>query len=124
MYLLIAPNAQKSTLLQLFSKAGTTTRLVEGRSKLFLKAIDDLLKQYQAEVTDLKGIAVVLEVGSFTATRVATTIANMLSYTHGIPLVGISQHDAKNSTPEKWFLHAQAGQLISARYSAQANIGK
>ena len=124
MYLLIAPNAQKSTLLQLFSKAGTATRLVEGRSKLFLKAIDDLLKLHQAEIKDLKGIAVVLEVGSFTATRVATTVVNTLSYTHGIPLVGIREHDANNNTPEQWFLHAHPGQLISARYSAQANIGK
>ncbi|OGH69472.1 MAG: hypothetical protein A2754_03785 [Candidatus Magasanikbacteria bacterium RIFCSPHIGHO2_01_FULL_47_8] len=51
-----------------------------------LEIIDKLVKEFDGKV---KGLAVVLGKGRFTATRVATTAANTLGFAWQIPVVGV-----------------------------------
>lgn len=124
MYLLFFPQERFSTTISLYHKGGVAARTFEGRSKLFLKTVDELLREHSVSVADVRGVAVVLGTGSFTATRVATTIANTLSLAVHTPLAAIESHDITASDPASWFKASVPGQLMSARYSAQAHIGK
>lgn len=82
-----------------------------------ITSISDQKKQ----LSDLCGLAVVVGQGKFTATRIATTLANTLAYALKIPVLAVDSWykelaDDIKATP--------IGIYVSARYSAPANIGK
>ncbi|MBI4435717.1 hypothetical protein HY630_03530 [Candidatus Uhrbacteria bacterium] len=66
---------------------------VETQPEGYLAALDQTLAQWNVVPSDLRGIIVVTGPGSFTASRVSTTIANGLAYTLVIPVVGIENKD-------------------------------
>ncbi len=77
-----------------------TLALVEGQTVLkqndssvspeqYLKTVDEVLRTWKITVYDLAGVIVVTGPGSFTASRVSTTIANTIGFTCGIPVTGI-----------------------------------
>lgn len=88
--------------------------------KNLLNAIDKLFKKIGIKPRDLRGVAVVVGKGRFTSTRVATTVANMFGYTLDIPVVAVERVNNLKSI----FSGAKIGQYVSAKYSAEANIGK
>jgi len=53
-----------------------------------LGKITTLLRQHDAELSDLKGIVVFSGPGSFTSLRIGHTVANALADSLGIPVVG------------------------------------
>jgi tRNA A37 threonylcarbamoyladenosine modification protein TsaB len=55
----------------------------------YLAVLDGVLSKWQIGLDDLKGILVVTGPGSFTASRVSTTIANTLGFTLNIAVVGV-----------------------------------
>lgn len=85
-----------------------------------LAMVDKLLSDEAKKLSDLRGLAVVVGKGKFTATRIAVTIANTLSYALQIPVLAV----------DGWYLNLKkdiqaspVGQYVSAQYSAPANVG-
>ncbi len=100
------------------------TKWVQGTMTLDGKSLLQVFNEYclslGKELKDIKGIAVVVGIGRFTSTRVATTLANALALSLSIPVLAVdgfdeSISDLLNAAPK--------GIYISARYSAPANIG-
>ena len=52
-----------------------------------LVGLNELLKQHQAKLADITGLAVRVGKGRFTATRVAITMANTLAFALRIPVI-------------------------------------
>ncbi len=88
-----------------------------------LGVIADALKEWGVAPADVQGIAVVVGVGAFTATRVATTIANAWAYVHGVPVIGVGPNEILVGAElvEK-FKHSS--RFLSATYSGTPAIGK
>lgn len=85
-----------------------------------LVSIDQLLSDDAKQLSDLRGLAVVVGKGKFTATRIAVTVVNTLSYALQIPVLAVGD----------WYENlikdiqaSPVGQYVSAQYSAPANIG-
>ena len=89
--------------------------------KPLLYYFDKLLKNTKQKKEDLKGIAVLIGVGGFTSTRVATITANTLGFSLGIPVLAVNKVDVKNL--EQRIKKVKIGQYISATYSGEPNIG-
>lgn len=87
-----------------------------------LSAIDSCLSKARKKISDLSGLAVVVGRGRFTATRVAATVANTLSYALRIPAAAVNELDTARAVAA--IKKVPAGQYISAQYSGEANIGK
>ncbi|OGH87615.1 MAG: hypothetical protein A3J93_03770 [Candidatus Magasanikbacteria bacterium RIFOXYC2_FULL_42_28] len=87
-----------------------------------LVSIDKFLKQQQKTVADLKGVVVVVGRGRFTATRVATTVANTLAYVLNITVIAVTEIDWEK-LPEQ-IRSAPTNQYASALYSGEAHIGR
>lgn len=85
-----------------------------------VSVLDVIFQKNKLTIKDLTGIAVVVGKGRFTATRVATTFANTLSFSLSIPVLAV------NGWYEGLFedlKKCQSGIYVSAQYSAPANIG-
>jgi hypothetical protein len=54
--------------------------------EFYLQTIDNALTQWSVSKNELKGVVVVTGPGSFTSSRVSTTIANALAFTRDIPV--------------------------------------
>ncbi len=93
-----------------------------GEEDSLLGLIDKLLKNLKRNLSDLKGVAVTVGKGRFTATRIATTVANTLSYALGIPVTAVD--DAGTENLESIISNTEIGRYISAKYSGEAHIGK
>jgi tRNA threonylcarbamoyl adenosine modification protein YeaZ len=82
---------------------GATSALVDGDEvvgeraatpKTLLTAIDALLRQSGAHVSDVEALAVGIGPGSFTGTRIGLAVAHGLSLALGVPAAGVSTLDA------------------------------
>ena len=62
---------------------------IETQPEGYLQALDQTLKEWRIVPADLSEILVVTGPGSFTASRVSTTIGNGLAFAQGIPIRGI-----------------------------------
>jgi tRNA A37 threonylcarbamoyladenosine modification protein TsaB len=93
---------------------------VEGEGTLE-RNFEKLLKDNNFELGDVKGVAVRVGEGRFTATRLAVTFANVLAYTQKIPVVAVDKVDLDQILP--MIKSAKAGLYISAKYSAEPRIG-
>jgi hypothetical protein len=85
-----------------------------------LAIIDRLLSDENKQLSDLRGLAVVVGKGKFTATRIAVTVANTLSYALKIPVLAV---DGWYENLTKDIQSSPVGQYVSAQYSAPAHIG-
>lgn len=82
--------------------------------------LDKFLSFLKKDKKDIKGIAVRLGVGRFTATRILTTFANTLAYSLKIPVIGVFAFSEKDLLTK--FKKAKAGVYVSASYSAPPHI--
>ncbi|OGH68841.1 MAG: hypothetical protein A3I29_01570 [Candidatus Magasanikbacteria bacterium RIFCSPLOWO2_02_FULL_44_11] len=87
-----------------------------------LVGLNELLKQHQAKLADITGLAVRVGKGRFTATRVAITMANTLAFALRIPVISYTESSPANL--EKRLSETPSGQYAQAEYSAPASIGK
>ena len=92
-----------------------------------LVSIDKFLKQQQKTVADLKGVVVVVGRGRFTATRVATTVANTLAWGLKIPVAGVkldefSGYDQLAAVGEKKIKTAKQGSIVEPFYGKEPSI--
>lgn len=73
-----------------------------------LKKIDQLIKNADIRLSDLKGIFVIKGPGSFTGLRVGISVANQFAHQLGIPIVGLLTNDLYSyRTAEKDFFYLQ-----------------
>ena len=84
-----------------------------------LEIIDKLVKEFDGKV---KGLAVVLGKGRFTATRVATTAANTLGFAWQIPVVGVVAETHWEEVAQL-IKKTPVGHYIIPAYSSAARIG-
>lgn len=104
---------------------------VEGEYKQaenLLPLIKESLNNWQKEISDISGIAVVTGPGGFTALRIGVVTANVLAYALDIPVIGLTLNEFKNNRE----LVAQAinklkntksGGVIMPEYGREPNIG-
>lgn len=83
-----------------------------------LLAVDRLLNELNKTVGDLKGVAVRVGPGRFTAARVAVTIGNTLAFSLKIPIISISEFDDESIVSS--LEHRIIGRYVLAQYSAPA----
>lgn len=85
-----------------------------------LVIVNELLLDEGKKLADLRGLAVVVGKGKFTATRIAVTLVNTLAYALKIPVLAV---DDWSENIQKDIQASPIGQYVSAQYSAPANIG-
>lgn len=99
------------------------TWLVEVGHTQALAVIDQALVAWSVAPQAVQGIAVVVGVGSFTATRVATTIANAWAFVCQTPVIGVGA--GETLTEDEMAARCQvAARFVSALYSGAPAIGQ
>ncbi|MBT3817101.1 MAG: hypothetical protein HOE80_03270 [Candidatus Magasanikbacteria bacterium] len=94
------------------------------KNRDILQAVHEYLESQKKTKKDVSGIAVVIGSGSFTATRLAVTLANTWGYVLDIPVMGVSLEDIDHPKRIIFALEAHPkGQYISATYSGMPHIG-
>ncbi|HLD20899.1 MAG TPA: hypothetical protein VJB64_02285 [Patescibacteria group bacterium] len=90
MKLVICAQDIQSITFGLVTDAGEAYEaMIETQPEGYLQALDQTLKEWKIALTDLSEILVVTGPGSFTASRMSTTIGNGLAFVQGIPIRGI-----------------------------------
>jgi len=88
-----------------------------------LRCIDGLLVGRKIKLKDVKGIAAVGGINSFTAARLVVTLANSLSYALNIPVRSVPEDRAEDAEfIAALFKQKSVGRYISAEYSAEARV--
>ncbi len=121
MYLFIDNTNDEQIVLKLFLNKVWVQAIFMSSEYQLLSAIDRFLNDNNVSLKDVKGLAILMGKGRFTATRISVTIANSMALALEIPVVGVREF--ADDIIEK-ILDTSVGQLISAEYSSEANIGK
>lgn len=119
MYVLIDNSGEGKAVLYYYLKDKWLKREFNRRVDL-LAGLNKLLTDLKLPPDRLKGLAVLLGAGRFTATRVAATVANTLAYALKIPVVGVSNLNLKKTL--KLLRLTRPGRYVSATYSAGVHI--
>ncbi|MBU1164032.1 tRNA (adenosine(37)-N6)-threonylcarbamoyltransferase complex dimerization subunit type 1 TsaB [Patescibacteria group bacterium] len=92
------------------------------QAELLLKQIEKL----NINLNKLKGIIVIIGPGSFTALRIGATVANTLSWSLKIPVVGIKQTDLDQVVikSEKLISKIKNNKFVIPHYGKEPNITK
>jgi len=116
MYLFIDNSGEQAELVLSMDKKSIQ---LSARPKEQLPALlERLLKKANIKLAGLKGAAVIIGKGRFTATRIAVTFANTLAYALKIPVVGVTN---KEDWCKKISMQS-IGIYVSAVYSGEAHI--
>ena len=125
MYLLTDCTTKDVIRLTLFSQERRVEYVAEGRNARLLSHVVLFLDQESVARGDILGIVVVVGEGSFSSTRIASTVANTWGFVQDVPVIGVSQEDVKGvegcikkltTTPYYVPFHPT--------YSGEPNIGK
>lgn len=94
-----------------------------GRAGELLAAFARVLEEKKSSIEAVLGLGVIVGKGTFTATRVSTTLVNTLAFSHKIPVIACRElpdpHDIKELCASY-----EAGTYIQAVYSAEPRIHK
>ena len=120
MYLVIDNSIDNQVLFYTCLNTKWVQAVISLEGKSLLQALDEYCRSLDKDLKDIEGIAVVVGKGRFTSTRVAATMANALALSLGVAVLAVDQFSESinqqlSGTPK--------GVYISARYSAEANIG-
>lgn len=85
------------------------------------KSFEDVLKKEGVSYDEIKGMAVRVGEGRFTATRLAVTFVNTLALALKIPVIGINSENPEGVVER--LKNTPVGQYVSAVYSAEPRIG-
>ncbi len=89
-----------------------------------LKSIANALETYGVSPEDLETVFVVTGPGSFTASRVSTTIANSIGFTKQVPIVGIENPERRSLEdllPEFLKTNTKGNGFVQAMYNRPAH---
>lgn len=120
MYLVIDNSVDNQVLFYAYLNTKWVQGVIALDGKSLLSALKVFCESVGQQLRQIKGVAVVVGVGRFTSTRVATTTANALALSLSIPVLAI---DKFSEDLNKQLAMTTRGVYISARYSAPANIG-
>ena len=118
MILLLDTSARDITQIDAYTDHWESFSLERAHSGAILAAMEQVRSRAGQQLT---GLAAVVGHGSFTATRVAVTIANTLAYAWGIPVVAVT--NANHEQALALLQQARPGVLIAAEYSAPPRVG-
>lgn len=125
MFLLIDTSGRDEISLTLFAGSFFEQKKYPVPNRELLASIETFLAANNLGVQDLKGIAVLVGVGGFTSTRIATTVANTWAYAKNIPVLAVQANETTDlASLEQKLLQTLPGVFISATYSGEPNIGK
>ena len=113
----------RSIRICVFSRNEHTWYAYEGKSGDIVERVSESLERASLQSSDVEGIAVVMGEGTFTGTRLATTVANTFSFVGNVPLISIVKADIEK--PEALvdrFSDEHNSTYISATYSGAPNI--
>lgn len=123
MYLVI--DTTEDEKITLYYTEGSEWKLfcfAANREGSLLLAIDQMLTSINKKPEDLEGVAARVGTGRFTATRMATTVANTLAYSLHIPVVASAVLELDHIRQQ--LENTPLGQYATALYSAPASVGK
>lgn len=86
-----------------------------------LKGLEEILVAEKKKVADLKGIAVRVGVGRFTATRMSVVFANTMAYALQLPVAAV--HSSEPVEVFKVLMATPKGKYVLAEYSAEPRLG-
>lgn len=123
MYLIIDPSESEALVVHhsLDGKVWHEYKATLENVSAMLPAIERAVQAAGKTLHDIRGVAVVVGKGRFTATRAAVTIVNTLAYSLAIPVVGITEVTEKNVVDA--LVHTPVGQYVHASYSAPPRVG-
>ncbi len=125
MFLLINTSVKDAISLTLFKGNFVEQKNYPVANRDLLLSIESFLEANTLGVQDVEGIAVLVGVGAFTSTRIATTVANTWAYSKNISVIAVSLEETDDLTAlEQKLSKIEPGILISATYSGEPNIGK
>lgn len=123
MFLLIDTSVFDQIALTFFGDNAVARKEYTAKNRELLACIEQGFLDVGCAPKDLRGIAVVVGVGSFTNTRIAVTVANTFGYALHIPLLAVTEEMAKDFNQlGQMFKEVVPGNYISATYSAEASI--
>jgi tRNA A37 threonylcarbamoyladenosine modification protein TsaB len=120
MYILIDNSSYEEIKLVCSSEGVEQELSFIKKDSTVLGSIDKILHKYGKKISDIQGIAVVIKKGSFSATRIVVTVANVFAYCLRIPVIGIEEHDKKMFV-QKIEQHT-VGTYIHADYSSEPHV--
>lgn len=88
-----------------------------------LEAIDNFFKKEQIQKESVKGIAVVVGIGTFSSVRIATTLANAWHFANSTPVKAISLEDVSELQSIATQMNQDSSYILPT-YNAEPNIGK
>lgn len=97
-------------------------RTLTASPERYLAAIDEAFAAWGIVPSDIRSVLVVTGPGSFTASRVSTTIANALAFSQGVPVIGVEN---PNHLPLRDLLAGegpQAGPCVTPTYGRPPEI--
>ncbi len=122
MYLAFIPELPEGVRFVAFDSNERKAHFFAGKkSAAVLAELVAWLETVGLSLKDIKGVAVGLERGSFTTTRVLTTIANTLGMAYRIPVESLTEEELGEQTIER-LKKATIGKPLVARYSGMPNI--
>lgn len=101
---------------------GVEHRKEDGNRQL-LQHIADFLNEQKVNKSDISGIAVVMNTGSFSSTRVSATIANVWGYAAGIPVVSVTAEQLSDVESVKKTLADSSSKYLAPSYASEPHIG-
>ncbi len=103
--------------------AETTWQAHRELSNTLLKTIESELSSVKLSWTDLKGVVVFKGPGSFTGLRIGVTVANTLSYSLEIPVIGSAGEDWVTDGVSQ-LSKGISEPVVVPEYGGEANITK
>lgn len=123
MFLLIDPSVKDQITLALFDNTLCEKKTYDVMNRAVLACIDALLLEKGMRPDGLKGVMIVVGAGGFSSTRIAVTVANTFAYVCQIPLLAVTEEQAKD--PQSLIdvlLGQEPGKYIAPEYSGEPNI--
>lgn len=90
-------------------------------SDTLLKSIEEVLASKDLEWSDISGIIIFKGPGSFTGLRIGTTVANTLSESLSVPIVGSKGQDWLGTGVER-INNSENEKIVMPEYGGEANI--
>lgn len=87
-----------------------------------LHTIDAFVSSQGVLVSELTGLIVVTGPGSFTASRVSTTIANTMAFAGSVPVVGVANPDRLSLSELAATISTQGQAYVEPSYDRPAHI--
>lgn len=124
MYLLLDLSTRDEIALTLFDEQPFEHKTYSGRNRELLSFVHAFLEGAGKSHNDILGIAVIMQTGSFTSTRLAAVLANTWSFAKKIPVISVTKKQAEAFETMSIQLRESTPHYIHASYAAEPSIGK